>query len=125
RVIASSDEKRELVPFQLPDPSTSLVVTEYALPTPWAVVIDQDLAEAYAGVDSLKALLTAFGIIFILIAMGSLIFMLRSFTRPVEVLTAAARRIADGDLSGGFTLDRSDESGVPSQTLGDMKTKIR
>jgi two-component system NtrC family sensor kinase len=107
------------------DPSTSLVVTEYALPTPWAVVIDQDLAEAYAGVDSLKALLTAFGIVFILIAMGSLIFMLRSFTRPVEVLTAAARRIADGDLSGGFTLDRSDEIGVLSKTLDDMKTKLK
>jgi two-component system NtrC family sensor kinase len=57
--------------------------------------------------------------------MGSLIFMLRSFTRPVEDLTAAARRIADGDLTGGFTLNRSDEIGVLSRTLDDMKTKLR
>src|SRR5436190_9698456 len=57
--------------------------------------------------------------------MGSLIFILRSFTRPVEVLTAAARRIGDGDLSGGFTLDRSDEIGVLSKTLDDMKMKLK
>jgi signal transduction histidine kinase/ActR/RegA family two-component response regulator len=125
RVIASSDEKTELLPFQLPDPSKSLIATVQAHPTPWVVIIDQNIAEAYAPIDSLKALLTAFGIVFILIAMGSLIFMLRSFTRPIEVLTVAARRIADGDLSGGFTLDRSDEIGVLSKTLDDMKTKLR
>src|SRR6185436_14479363 len=37
----------------------------------------------------------------------------------------AARRIGDGDLTGGFTLDRADEIGVLSKTLDDMKTKLR
>ena len=125
RVIASTDKQRELLPFQYPDPTKSLFVSEPAKPTPWVLVIDQNIAQAYAGIQSLKTLLTVFGVIFILIAMGSLIFMLRSFTRPVEVLTAAARRIADGDLSGGFTLDRSDEIGVLSRTLDEMKTKLK
>jgi signal transduction histidine kinase/ActR/RegA family two-component response regulator len=125
RVIASTDPQRELNGFQYPDPSRFLIVTEQALPTPWAVVMDQNVSEAYAGINSLKTLVTAFGFVFILIAMGSLIFMLRSFTRPVEELTAAARRIADGDLTGGFTLDRSDEIGVLSKTLDDMKTKLK
>ena len=125
RVIASTDKTRELQAFQYPDPTRFLLVTEHASPTPWMVVIDQDFEQAYTGVNSLKTLLTAFGVIFILIAMGSLAFMLRSFTRPVEVLTAAARRIADGDLTGGFTLDRSDEIGVLSKTLDDMNTKLK
>src|SRR5262249_29079245 len=86
---------------------------------------DQDANQAYAGINNLKSLFAGFGVVFILIAMSSLIFMLRSFTRPVEILTAAARRIGDGDLSGGFTLERSDEIGVLSRTLDDMKTKLK
>jgi two-component system NtrC family sensor kinase len=88
-------------------------------------VVDQDVAKTYAGINSLKLLLNTFGAFFIIIAMGSLIFMLRSFSRPVEELTAAARRIAEGDLSEGFTLDRSDEIGVLSRTLDEMKTKLK
>jgi len=125
RVLASTDNQRDLTTFQLPDTSKFLLVTERAEPTPWSVVIDQDAAEAYVGINSLKTLLTAFGVVFILIAMGSLIFMLRSFTRPVEELTVAARRIADGDLTGGFTLNRADEIGVLSKTLDEMKTKLK
>ncbi len=52
-------------------------------------------------------------------------FILRSFTKPVEQLTAAARRIGDGDLSTGFTLERTDEIGVLAKTLDDMKTKLK
>jgi signal transduction histidine kinase/ActR/RegA family two-component response regulator len=125
RVIASTDEGREHRPFEYPDPSNALLVTEHAAPSPWAIVVDQNLAEAYVGINSLKTLFVTFGVVFILIAMGSLMFILRSFTRPVEVLTAAARRIAEGDLVGGFTLDRSDEIGVLSKTLDDMKTKLK
>jgi signal transduction histidine kinase/ActR/RegA family two-component response regulator len=125
RVIASTDPQRERGPFEYPDPAKVLLVTEHAAPSPWAVIVDQNLVQAYAGVNNLKTALTTFGTVFILIAMGSLIFMLRSFTRPVEDLTAAARRIADGDLTGGFTLNRSDEIGVLSKTLDDMKTKLK
>lgn len=125
RVIAGTDAARITQPYQRPDPAQMLLVTAEAPPSPWTVVIDQNLGQAYAGINSLKALLTAFGAVFILIAMGSLIFILRSFTRPVEELTVAARRIADGDLTGGFTLERSDEIGVLSRTLDDMKTKLK
>ena len=125
RVIASTDPKREPHPFIYPDRSKALTVTAPAVPSPFTIVIDQDIAEAYAGIESLKGALTAFGVVFIVIAMGSMIFILRSFTRPVEILTEAARRIGDGDLSGGFTLDRADEIGVLSKTLDDMKTKVK
>ena len=125
RVIATTDEKGTSRPFEYPDTSKVLLVTEHAAPSPWTVIIDQDATQAYAGINNLKSLFAGFGVVFILIAMGSLIFILRSFTRPVEDLTAAARRIGEGDLTGGFTLDRSDEIGVLSKTLDDMKTKLK
>jgi two-component system NtrC family sensor kinase len=125
-VIASSDPAREGQRYEYPNPPESAVLaTAHAAPSPWTVVIDQDAREALAGITNLTNLLTGFGIVFIVVAMGSLLFILRSFTRPVEVLTEAARRIGDGDLSGGFTLDREDEIGVLSKTLDDMKTKLK
>jgi signal transduction histidine kinase/ActR/RegA family two-component response regulator len=124
-VIASTNPGRELRPFEFPDASKALLVKAPAAPSPFTIVIDQDINDAYAGISNLRTALTAFGALFIVIAMGSLVFILRSFTRPVELLTEAARRIGDGDLSGGFTLNRSDEIGLLSKTLDDMKVKLK
>ena len=125
-IIASSDPQKEGQFYEYPNPPESAVLaTAHASPSPWTIVIDQNAKEALAGIGNLTKLLTGFGIVFAIVAMGSLLFILRSFTRPVEVLTEAARRIGDGDLSGGFTLDRQDEIGVLAKTLDDMKTKLK
>jgi len=125
-IIASSDPQKEGQFYEYPNPPESAVLaTAHASPSPWTIVIDQNAKEALAGIGNLTKLLTGFGIAFAIVAMGSLLFILRSFTRPVEVLTEAARRIGDGDLSGGFTLDRQDEIGVLAKTLDDMKTKLK
>jgi signal transduction histidine kinase len=128
-VIASTDAKRDLHPlgFSASDAdSKGLLLTALtAPPSPWKIVIDQSAREAYTGIRNLKALLTAFGALFTMAAMGTLLFVLRSFTRPVEQLTAAAKRIGDGDLSGRFTLDRADEIGSLSKTLDDMQLKLK
>lgn len=125
-VIASSDPVREGQRYEYPNPPESAVLaTTHAAPSPWTVVIDQDAKEALAGINNLTNLLTGFGLVFTIVAMGSLLFILRSFTKPIEDLTEAARRIGDGDLSGGFTLDREDEIGVLAKTLDDMKTKLK
>lgn len=93
--------------------------------SPWSVVIDQNASEALAAMQDLKQVLTVFGLIFIIIAMSGLIFILRSFTRPVEMLTAAARRIGDGDLSSTFTLGQHDELGILAHSLDDMQSKLK
>src|SRR5262249_40376366 len=104
-IIVSSNSEREGHLNKYPNPPESAVLaTAHAAPSPWTIVIDQNAKEAMASINSLRNLLTGFGIVFAIVAMGSLLFILRSFTRPVEVLTEAARRIGDGDLSGGFTL---------------------
>jgi signal transduction histidine kinase/CheY-like chemotaxis protein len=125
-IIASSDPQKEGRLYEYPNPpETAVLATAHASPSPWTIVIDQNAREALAGINNLRNLLAGFGFVFAIVAMGSLLFILRSFTRPVEVLTEAARRIGDGDLSGGFTLDRHDEIGVLAKTLDDMKTKLK
>jgi signal transduction histidine kinase/ActR/RegA family two-component response regulator len=125
-IIASSNPDKEGQLYEYPNPPESAVLaTAHASPSPWTIVIDQNAKEALASIKSLTNLLTGFGVVFAIVAMGSLLFILRSFTRPIEDLTEAARRIGDGDLSGGFTLDRQDEIGVLSKTLDDMKTKLK
>jgi signal transduction histidine kinase/ActR/RegA family two-component response regulator len=125
-IIVSSNAEKEGQLYEYPNPPESAVLaTAHAAPSPWTIVIDQNAKEALAGIHSLTNLLTGFGIVFAIVAMGSLLFILRSFTRPIEVLTEAARRIGDGDLTGGFTLDRHDEIGVLAKSLDDMKTKLK
>jgi two-component system NtrC family sensor kinase len=125
-IIASSNPALEGRRYEYPNPPESAVLaTAHAGPSQWTVVIDENSGEALAGIHNLTKLLTGFGVVFIAIAMGSLLFILRSFTRPIEVLTEAARRIGDGDLSGTFTLDRNDEIGSLAVTLDEMKTKLK
>ena len=97
-----------------------------ALSSPaWAVSMDQDAGEALSPISGLKWLLAGFGFVIMVIAVCSLLFILRSFTKPVESLTKAARQIAEGDLEVRFSLDRSDEIGELAKTLDDMKTKVK
>jgi len=92
---------------------------------PLTVVLDQDLDIAMAGVRSLRVTMGAFGVLLALVSVGTLIFTVRSFTRPVEELTRDARRMAAGDLSGTFTLKRKDEIGILSTVLNEMKAKLK
>ncbi len=92
---------------------------------PFLIVTDEPEASALQDIRSLRSLLTGIGIFSMTVVMATLIFVVRSFMRPVELLTEEARRIAAGDLEGRFTTDRSDEIGVLAHTLEDMKLRIR
>jgi signal transduction histidine kinase/ActR/RegA family two-component response regulator len=104
--------------------ATSALAPSLASPA-WMISMDQDGAEALSPISALKWLLAGFGFVIMAIAVCSLLFILRSFTKPVESLTTAARQIAEGDLDVRFSLDRSDEIGELAKTLDDMKTKVK
>ena len=92
---------------------------------PWTVTVDQEAAVALADARNLQLTLTIFGVVFIALAMGILFFVVRSFTEPIEVITADARLIAAGDLNVRFTSGRKDEIGILAAALDDMKAKLR
>jgi|GEM_PF-3048252 len=104
--------------------ATAALASSFTSPA-WAVSMDQDAGEALSPISGLKWLLAGFGFVIMVIAVCSLLFILRSFTRPVESLTAAAKQIAEGNLEVRFSLDRSDEIGALAKTLDDMKTKLK
>ena len=104
--------------------ATAALATTLASPA-WAVRMDQDAGEALSPISGLKWLLAGFGFVIAFIAVCSLVFILRSFTKPLQSLTTAAKQIAEGDLDVRFSLDRSDEIGALAKTLDDMKTKLK
>jgi len=144
-VVASTDSERQFralpywQPVSRPEDSTvrqaalgsgeSIVATAALSPSfaspAWMISMDQDAAEARTPIAALKWLLAGFGFVIVVIAICSLLFILRSFTKPVESLTAAARQIAEGNLDVRFSLHRSDEIGELAKTLDDMKTKVK
>jgi signal transduction histidine kinase/ActR/RegA family two-component response regulator len=141
RVVASTDPARQsnVLPYWHPaaffgdsmirrekSGSGESIVAMAALASPkWTVSLDQDAGEALSPIVGLEWLLAGFGFVIMVIAICSLVFILRSFTKPVESLTSAAKRIAEGDLTIRFSLERSDEIGTLAKTLDDMKTKLK
>jgi signal transduction histidine kinase/ActR/RegA family two-component response regulator len=141
KVVASTDPQRQSQKLEYWQPASAahagvverkklgagdaIVATASLGPSGWMVSVDQDADEALSQIGSLKLLLAGFGLVITAIAICGLVFILRSFTRPVEVLTASAKRIADGDLTVGFALDRRDEIGTLAKTLDEMKTKVK
>ncbi len=125
RVIASTVQARQLRPYEYPPTGVAVLASAKVEPAGWTIISDENADEALADVRDLEVFLTVFGVVLTSIAMASLLFILRSFTRPVEELTEAARRIGDGDLTGGFTLNRNDEIGVLAKTLDSMNAKLK
>jgi signal transduction histidine kinase/ActR/RegA family two-component response regulator len=90
---------------------------------PWAVTLMQNEEIALADTRRLRLLLTGFGSVFILLATSSFFFVVRSFTKPIEILTAGARLVAAGDENVRFTSGRTDEIGVLAAALDEMNSK--
>jgi len=105
--------------------SKSIVAYKVLDNSPWLLASDEDEATALIEVNRWRQTLIAIGILSTIVVLGTLIFVVRGFTRPVELLTEEARRIAAGDLEGQFTSERSDEIGVLARTLEDMKLRLR
>jgi len=103
-----------------------LLVATSAVPAAgWSLVTEERAADALADLGRLSVELWVGRIVFTLIMVGILLFVVTSFTRPVEALTAAAQGIRAGDLHTEFRLDRSDELGVLAEALHDMTTSLR
>ena len=53
------------------------------------------------------------------------VFLVRSICRPMDELTAIARRIGDGDLDVEIDTRRNDEIGAVQQSLAAMRDALR
>jgi signal transduction histidine kinase len=92
---------------------------------PWGVVIRQPEAEALANATQLNQKLLIFGLISGLIVLPAIWVSTKRITDPINKITKASKKIAQGSLDEPVTMPGSDEISVLSQSFDTMRTKLR
>ncbi|HQP33654.1 MAG TPA: PAS domain S-box protein [Polyangiaceae bacterium] len=96
--------------------------------TEWAVVVELSEAEAFASTRNLMKLLIALGFLGVIAAGVAGMLVSRRLLRPIEGLTAAARRIAGGDLKTPVATpqeeERADEVGALAHAFRTMQLEL-
>jgi signal transduction histidine kinase/HAMP domain-containing protein len=90
----------------------------------WGVVVRQSEEEALAPTRDLRTRLLIFGVVLVSIALIFVVVTTRDVGGRIRMLTAASRRIADGDLASPVAALGKDEVGILSQSLDDMRVKL-
>lgn len=91
---------------------------------PWTVVVEAPLDDFLEPLRAVKnaAVATSFAGVVALVAV--LLLMVRSITRPIAVLVAAARRIGEGRLDERIPVVSSDELGALSGAFNEMAVRL-
>ena len=90
----------------------------------WGVVIRQSEKEALAPASVLRQSLMFSGIGLFTVALAFVIVTTRDVGSRITTLTAASRRIAEGDLKSRVASLGHDEVGLLANTLDDMRVKL-
>ncbi len=93
--------------------------------TSWGVVIRQSEAEALGPAAELRRNLIIFGAGLVTVALLFVVVTTRDVGSRITTLTAASRRIAEGDLTSPVSRLGRDEVGVLAITLDDMRLKLK
>src|SRR4051794_8435826 len=89
-----------------------------------AVRITQSLAAVHRAMRRTIAGLLAIGLLVLAIGLGAGVVLARSIARPVRRLDAAARRIAQGDLSARTEVEGSTEQRSLARTFNEMASRV-
>ncbi len=92
---------------------------------PWGVVVRQTEAEAFASARQLQGQIVLVGVLSVLGAVVLVWLTTRSVIAPVQDLTTAAQRIAEGDLTTPIQITRGDEIGALADSLDDMRARLQ
>ena len=110
--------RRRLLLFQI---AILLAVQSASAIAVWAVLRRWDALPQYRALFGVMLLVLGLGLIAAVI--GELLIA-RGVSRPIAALTAAARRIAEGDCTAPAVLQRHDEIGLLSQAVADLARAI-
>ncbi len=92
---------------------------------PWGVTVRQNEDEVLATVSELRLRVFLVGMIALAGALGLVYLTSRSVIRPVQALTAAARRMAGGDLDTPIRLSAKDEVGELANAFSAMRVQLK
>ncbi len=92
---------------------------------PWGVVIRQEADEVFAPVRRLTLQTIILGMVAVIGALGLVWVTTNSVVDPVQLLMAAAGRIAGGDLTTPICCKRGDEIGELAQSFDVMRAQLK
>jgi signal transduction histidine kinase len=91
----------------------------------WGMVVKCDQAEIFAPIRRQLALSMIVGATGILIAVGVMVFLAKTLTRPIAVLTAAAEKVTQGDFDATIPNHSHGELGLLTTAFNTMLQKVR
>jgi methyl-accepting chemotaxis protein len=92
--------------------------------TPWALAVFAPLDEVLAPARELREFTMLLGALALLALGGAVLLVIRRITRPLEMISSAATRIANGDLTGRIEHRSEDEIGVLADAFGLMRDRL-
>ncbi len=125
-IVASNDPTRELQNITEVYPVDDKVTTSVTLSlTPWTIKVGQSPGDTSASVRSMIQQFVIIGLCSLLIAFILALGMARSLVRPINQLSAAAKRISQGDLSQPIPKLGKDEIGELGQSFDTMRLELQ
>ncbi|MCP4547216.1 MAG: response regulator [bacterium] len=92
---------------------------------PWGVIAEIPVDEAFADSNTLRNLVTSLLALTAIIVIIVAIFVTRGIVRPIVILSNAAKRVANGDISQGIISRTNDEIGELSESFNTMVDSLR
>ncbi|GAB4513831.1 MAG: hypothetical protein Kow0047_25530 [Anaerolineae bacterium] len=93
--------------------------------TGWGVLVEQQTSEAFASVAELRNVILGLALVAALLVAALAVRVSGSISAPILAMTAAARRLAQGDIDQEITIDRSDEIGAMARAFRQMIAYMR
>ncbi|WP_375773530.1 methyl-accepting chemotaxis protein [Archangium gephyra] len=92
--------------------------------TPWALAVFAPLDKVLAPARELSQFTLLLGALALLVLSGAVLLVIRRITKPLEMISSAAMRIANGDLTGRLDHHSEDEVGVLANAFRSMRDRL-
>ena len=110
--------------LQLPDGQQQLRLVTLGDDAHVTAVLQRPISSAMASFRTLRATLVGLGLLSLAISIAGSVLIALSITQPIELLSAAVKRIRRGDYSQRIAVQREDEIGALAQGMEHMRTGI-
>ncbi len=123
--LANSDKEQVVSSYMAPNINSEDRLAIVKLKTvPWYLVVAQPASQYYGPAQQQTQGILLLAIALTVISLFSSYFVSRRVTRPIRVLTAAARQVADGKLHVKAPITSQDEVGTLARTFNLMTTEL-
>jgi signal transduction histidine kinase len=110
---------------QISNPDREIITFAPLNYAPWGVVVRQPEQEALANTRNLQIELGIFSLVCFLVFLPIVWFATKSLTNPINQLTLASQKIAQGSLDEPITVSEKNEIGLLARSFDIMRIKLK